>query len=416
MRLFQYGKVVLKYKLEHLFPKLILKNIGFIRNIFKTETVSGPLPYRIRKAIEELGPVYIKLGQLLSTRQDVLGTAFINELKLLQDNVDPINYKLFQSKLDAITIKLHDIDTIPAAVGSVAQVHYAKLESGREVVIKIIKPGIDILIDQDFKLLKNFSHLIKLSKKFKKIKLDKIIDELHLSIKKELDLIIESNNIKQFRHNMRQFDFIKIPEVFYADKDVIVLERMYGIPIDQKQDLLDQQVDIVKMLNQGLEAFVVQAFYYGFYHADPHPGNVWIDKDGNRIYLDFGIMGKISKQDRETILRLAVMLFNKRYDAVKELIKNAGWADNELNGIESQLEKIFQGVNLKTVKEFDLAKTMSNLLDILNIYDVDIPTHLVLFIKTLIVVDGFTKTLAPSNDVIKSLIPILIKHFSRFSR
>jgi ubiquinone biosynthesis protein len=415
LRLADYGKVILKYKLEHLFTKQILKNIGFIRNFFKIDSVSGPLPYRIRKALEELGPVYIKLGQLLSTRQDLLGPSFINELKLLQDNVDPINYKLFQSKLDAITIKLHDIDTIPAAVGSVAQVYYAKLESGREVVIKIIKPGIDILIEQDFKLLKNFSHLVKLSNKFKKIKLDKIIDELHLSIKQELDLVIESNNIKQFRDNMRQFNFIKIPEVFYADKDVIILERMYGIPIDQKQDLLDQQIDIVKMLNQGLEVFFVQAFYYGFYHADPHPGNVWIDKDGNRIYLDFGIMGKISKQDRETILRLIIMLFSKRYDAVKELIKNAGWADNELDGIELQLEKIFQGVNLKTVKDLNLSRTMSDLLDLLNTYDVNTPTHLVLFIKTLAVVDGFHKTLAPSHDVIKSVIPILTKHFSRFS-
>ena len=415
MRLFQYSKVILKYRLEHLFPNYLLKNISFIRNIFKIETVSGPLPYRIRKALEELGPVYIKIGQLLSTRHDIFGAAFINELKLLQDKVEPIDYKLFQVKLDSIPIKLCNIDTTPAAVGSIAQVYYAKLESGKEVVVKIIKPGIDILIEQDFKFLKNSSHLIKLFKLFRKIKLDIIIDELHLSIKKELDLIIESKSMEKFRSNMQQFDFIKIPEVFYADKDVLILERMYGIPIDQKQDLLDQHINIIKILNQGLEAFIVQAFYYGFYHADPHPGNLWIDKDGNRIYLDFGIMGNIDKKDREVILRLAIMLYNKKYRDVKELVKNSGWANSDLTDIELQLEKIFQNVNLKTVGEFDLAKTMSNLLDVLNMYDINMPTHLVLFIKTLIALDGFNKTLAPSEDVVKSIIPILTKHFSRFS-
>ena len=182
------------------------------------------------------------------------------------------------------------------------------------------------------------------------------------------------------------------------------------------EDLLDQNIDIVNMLNQGLEAFVVQSFYYGFYHADPHPGNVWIDKEGNRIYLDFGIMGEISKQDRETLLRLAVMLFNKRYNAVKELILNAGWTTDSLDGLENRLQTVLESVDVKSAKDFSLSVTMSSLIDVLNEYEIDIPTHLVLFVKTLVAVDGFAKSLAPSNDVIKSLIPILVKHFSRFSR
>ncbi len=415
MRLFYYGKVILKYKLEHLFPRQVLSNLGILRGIFKIEPITGPLPLRIRLALEELGPVFIKLGQLLSTRQDILGPSIINELKKLQDPVEPVDYRSVEPIIKKIPLALQ-LDPTPAAVGSVAQVYHAKLNSGDDVVVKILKPNINSIIEQDFKFLKNSSKLFKIVKTFRRLKIDKIIDELHVSIKKELDLTIEAQSIERFRHNMQQFNFIKVPKVYYADKDVLIMERMYGIPIDQKEDLLDQNIDIVNMLNQGLEAFVVQSFYYGFYHADPHPGNVWIDKEGNRIYLDFGIMGEISRQDRETLLRLAVMLFNKRYNAVKELVLNAGWASNSLDGLEIKLETVLKSVNVKAAKDFSLSTTLSNLIDVLNEYEVDIPTHLVLFIKTLVAVDGFAKSLAPSNDVIKSLIPILVKHFSKFSR
>lgn len=416
MRLFHYGKVVLKYKLEHLFPKSILKNLGLLRNVFKLDTISGTLPLRIRLALEELGPVFIKLGQLLSTRQDLLGPSFISELQKLQDSVAPIDYKLIVSKFNKLPLFIVDFDPKPSAVGSVAQVYYAKLTSGEDVVIKVIKPGISEVIDQDFKFLKNLSKLLNLRKTFRKLKLDKIINELHDSIQKELDLTIEASSLERFKRNMEQFDFIKVPKVYYVDQNLLVMERMYGTPIDQKQDLLDQKIDIGKMLNQGLEAFVVQSFYYGFYHADPHPGNVWIDKDGNRIYLDFGIMGEISKQDRETLLRIAFMLFNKRFDAVKDLVIKAGWANDSLDGMETKLEKVLGSVDVKSTKDFNLSATLSYLLDILNEYDVNMPTHLVLFIKTLVSVDGFAKSLAPSNDVVKSLAPIMVKHFSKFSR
>ena len=415
MRLFYYGKIILRYKLEHLFPKQVLSNLGILRGIFKIEPVSGPLPLRIRLALEELGPVFIKLGQLLSTRQDILGPSIINELKKLQDSVEPVDYRSVESIIKKIPLAIN-LDPLPAAVGSVAQVYYAKLECNENVVVKVLKPGINATIEQDFKFLKNSSKLFKIIKTLRRLKLDKIVDELHASIKKELDLTIEAQSLDRFKHNMQQFDFIKVPKVYYVDKDVLIMERMYGTPIDQKQDLLDQNIDIEKMLNQGLEAFVVQSFYYGFYHADPHPGNVWIDKDGNRIYLDFGIMGEISKQDRETLLRLAVMLFNKRYNAVKELILNAGWTTDSLDGLENRLQTVLESVDVKSAKDFSLSVTMSSLIDVLNEYEIDIPTHLVLFVKTLVAVDGFAKSLAPSNDVIKSLIPILVKHFSRFSR
>jgi len=414
LRLLYYGKIIIKYKLEHLFPKQVLSGLGLLRGLFNIEPVPGPLPLRIRLALEELGPVFIKFGQLLSTRHDILNPSIINELKKLQDSVQPVDYSSIAPTIKKIPLALH-VDILPAAVGSVAQVYYAKLNSNKDVVVKVIKPGIDLTIEEDFKFLKHSSKLFKLVRTFRKLKLDKIIDELHTSIKKELDLAVEAQSVERFQKNMQKFDFIKIPKVFYADKNVLVLERMYGVPIDQKQDLLDQNIDIVKMLNQGLEAFVVQAFYYGFYHADPHPGNVWIDENGNRIYLDFGIMGEISKEDRETILRISVMLFNKRYKAVKDLIKNAGWTNSSLDGIELSLENILKDLNVKTAREFNIAKSLSSLVSVLNTYDVDIPTHLVLFIKTLVAVDGFNKLLAPSNDVIKSLIPILVKHFSRFS-
>jgi ubiquinone biosynthesis protein len=416
LRVLEYFRILLKYRLEHLIPNQILKNLGLFRSVFKITPVTGPLPFRIRKALEEGGPVFIKLGQLMSTRQDVFGPSIINELKLLQDNVSPVDYKQIKPLIESIPLEFKQIDNDPAAVGSVAQVYFATLHDGTEVAIKIIKPNIDHIIDEDFKFLKKSSELLNLIKSLRKVKLPVIINELHQSIKKELDLNVEKNNIERFTRQMQKFDFIKIPKVFYSSKNVLILERMYGTPIDQKQDLINKNIDIVKMLNQGLEAFIVQSFYYGFYHADPHPGNVWIDDSGKRIYLDFGIMGEINKQDRETILRLLVMIYNKKYSSIKDLIKSSGWTDSNLEGIETDLEKMILTLNVKSAKELDIAGILSKLLDVLNVYDVNIPAHMILFIKTLVAVDGFSKSLAPSNDVIKSLIPIIVKHFSKFSR
>lgn len=416
MRSLEYCKVILKYRLEHLIPKQAFRDLTLVRKIFNIEPVTGPLPFRIRKALEELGPVFIKLGQILSVRQDLFGTTITSELKNLQDNVAPLDFKLFKKQIESIPLEFLNIDSTPLAVGSIAQVYSATLKTGEQVVIKIIKPNIVDTIEKDFQFLKRSSSLLSLYRPFRKIKIPLVIEQLYSTIKSEVNLTNESNNIEKFASQMQQFSFIKTPKVYFRSEDVLVLERMYGTPIDQKEDLINQGIDLKQVLTNGTEAFIVQAFYYGFYHADPHPGNLWIDRDGNRIYLDFGIMGSITKEDRTLLIKLMIALHLKKYSDIKKLIIDAKWAHGNLDDVDKDFEEIFLNFNNKQIKDISLLNNLNKVLEILVKYDVEVPHQFTLLVKTLITLDGFTKSLGADYNLVKSIIPVINKHFLKFSR
>lgn len=426
LRLIDIFYVLIKYDLDDFFLKnynhklLYVAKLTF-KNLFKVKESTGSLGFRIRCALQELGPVFVKFGQILSSRPDIVPRSIINELNHLKDNVVPFDIdtvkEVIQSNLKgSIDDLFKEFDETPVAAGSVAQVHYAKLYNGDEVAVKILRPGIGSIINQDLSLFKKFFNLILFYRpELKKINFKKVIEELERSINLELDFEVESENIIKFSSNMSHLSYIKVPKVYKSltSKNVLTMERMYGFPIDKINELKKYNVDINKVAQQGLEALILQVFRYGFFHADQHSGNLWITPDGSRIYLDFGIMGEISEHDRKNLLKIVFFLYSKKPLKLLESLKDAGWISKiySVDEFVSDINTISEGFVNKQQKDFSLGNIFNNFLNILNKYDSNIPYQFTLLAKTLLVTEGTIRQLAPELNLQKEAIPILVKYF-----
>jgi ubiquinone biosynthesis protein len=418
--------VVIKYRLdEYLFrgakTRLLLLAGQSIRSIFAHKTIDGTVGYRIRKALEELGPVYVKFGQMLSARSDIVPPSIVKELELLRESVKPFDsqtaVKILEDDLGSPLDEIFSsFDLTPVAAGSVAQVHYAILITGEPVAVKILRPDIEIQIKKDIALFRQIVSLVEIYKPdIKKIKISKIIDELSQSILAELDLRKESSSIARFAENMKEFTYIHVPQVYsqWSGKNALTMERMQGTPINHVDDLCEQGVDIDKLVSQGLESLMVQIFRDGFFHADQHPGNLWIKPDGTRIYLDFGIMGELSTQDRTTLLKILFALYTNNIKKIILLITEAGWLTLTTNSteIENALQKVSQSVVNRRQKDFSLGKVVTDLFRSLEKFDVSVPYQFTLLAKTILVVEGVSKQIAPNLNIQSLAEPILLKHF-----
>jgi ubiquinone biosynthesis protein len=418
--------VVIKYRLdEYLFrgakTRLLLLAGKSIRSIFTTQTIDGTVGYRIRKALEELGPVYVKFGQMLSSRPDIIPPSIVKELELLRESVKPFDsYTAVKILEDDLGLSLNEIfadfDLTPIAAGSVAQVHYAKLITGELVAVKILRPNIESQIKKDIALFRQVVSLVEIYKPdIKKIKISKIIDELSQSILAELDLRKEAESITRFAENMQEFTYIHVPQVYrqWSGKNILTMERMQGTPINQVNNLREQGVDMDRLVSQGLESLMIQIFRDGFFHADQHPGNLWIKPDGTRIYLDFGIMGELSKQDRTTLLKILFALYTNNIKKIISLITEAGWLTLNTNSteIENSLQTVSQSIVNRRQQDFSLGKVVTELFRSLESFDVSVPYQFTLLAKTILVVEGVSKQIAPNLNIQSLAEPILLRHF-----
>lgn len=418
--------VVIKYRLdEYLFrgakTRLLLLAGKSIRSIFTAKTVDGTVGYRIRKALEELGPVYVKFGQMLSSRPDIIPPSIVKELELLRESVKPFDSQIAVKILENdLGLSLNEIfssfDLTPIAAGSVAQVHYAELITGELVAVKILRPDIEIQIKKDIALFRQAVSLLEIYKPdIKKIKISKIIDELSQSIIAELDLRKEAASIGRFAENMQEFTYIHVPQVYHqwSGKNTLTMERMQGTPINRVDELCVQGVDIDKLVSQGLESLMVQIFRDGFFHADQHPGNLWIKPDGTRIYLDFGIMGELSTQDRTTLLKILFALYTNNIKKIISLITEAGWLTLTTNNmeIEQALQTVSQSIVNRRQQDFSLGKVVTDLFRSLENFDVTVPYQFTLLAKTILVVEGVSKQLAPNLNIQSLAEPVLLRHF-----
>ena len=378
---------------------------------------------RLRRALEELGPIFVKFGQLLSTRRDLLPDDIANALAELQDNVKPFpsaeSEKLISEALGKPVREVFaDFDREPLASASVAQVHTAKLRSGEEVVVKILRPGIERVIKHDLSLLYTLARLLeRYWKDAKRLRLVELVKELERTLKNELDLMREAGNASQLRRNFKDSDLLYVPEVYwdYCRHNVMVMERIYGIPVTDIEALNDNEIDLKALAERGVEIFYTQVFRDCFFHADMHPGNIMVNPakpfDPQYMGVDFGIMGTLSDEDKFYLAANFVAFFKRNYRRVAELHIQSGWvdADTKLEDFESALRSVCEPIFEKPLKDISFGVTLLRLFQIAREFNMTVQPQLMLLQKTLLNVEGLGRQLYPDLDLWSTAKPFLEK-------
>jgi ubiquinone biosynthesis protein len=376
---------------------------------------------RLRLALEKLGPIFVKFGQVLSTRRDLLPEDVANELAKLQDQVPPIAYveiertitEAFGKPLNAIYAQLN---TECVASASVAQVHFARLISGEDVAVKVLRPGIGKVIAQDISILKSLAWLLQhLSNEGKRLKPIEIVDEFARHTKHELDLTLEAANCSQLARNFGDKRLL-IPEVHwdYCRKSVMTMERMYGTPIRETELLAAKNIDLSQLAHDGVEIFFTQVFRDGFFHADMHPGNIQVTDDGRYIALDFGIMGNLNDADKYYLARNFLAFFNRDYRDVAQAHIDSGWVPKDTNReeLEIAIRAICEPIFNKPLKDISFGRTLLSLFQMSRRFGVIIQPQLVMLQKTLLNIEGLGRDLDSNIDLWKTARPFLKRWMS----
>lgn len=376
---------------------------------------------RLRLALEKLGPIFVKFGQMLSTRRDLLPEDVACELAKLQDQVPPISYQkietvvteAFQQPLNTIYSQFNE-DCVASA--SVAQVHFAKLMDGQEVAVKVLRPGIGKTISQDLSILKSLAWLFQiLSSEGKRLKPLEIVEEFSRHTYHELDLTLEAANCSQLARNFKDKRLL-IPEVHwdYCRKSVMTMERMHGTPIRDTETLISKNIDLSKLAHAGVEVFFTQVFRDGFFHADMHPGNIQIADDGRYIALDFGIMGTLNDQDKYYLARNFLAFFNRDYRDVAQAHIDSGWVPKDTNReeLEIAIRAICEPIFNKPLKEISFGRTLLSLFQMSRRFGVIIQPQLIMLQKTLLNIEGLGRDLDSNIDLWQTARPFLKRWMS----
>jgi ubiquinone biosynthesis protein len=427
LRVIDIVRVVAKYKLDDYlsnYDRTKFLNTGgnFIRQFLFVKPIQGPLGYRLRKALEELGPVFIKFGQIISTRRELLPKEVADELAKLRDNVKPFDNEIARSIIKKeLECSIDDVflefTATPMAAASIAQVHLAKLKNGDEVAVKILRPGIKPIIRTDLRLLKDLVFTLTLFKStLKDFNFLGIIDELAVSLSQEVNFLLEAENAEKFRENLIDYPSVQIPKIYkeFSTRNILVMERMHGTPIDNVIKLVSKGINLKDIARQGLELMLLQVLRDRFFHADPHSGNVWITDEGLRVYLDFGIMGKLSKEDRDIIIRLMTALSIQNYADFVQVQINAGWVPDDVD--KDALKKAFHNLGslIASHSKNSLMTALRRLFNLGEKYGIKIPVQFTLLVKTLIAAEGIARTLDPTIDLQEEMKPIIMKNFAKW--
>ncbi len=381
-----------------------------------------PRAVRLRLALESLGPIFVKFGQVLSTRRDLLPPDIADELAKLQDQVPPFPSAQVFATLERVYGQppgevFRGFEAEPVASASVAQVHFAVLPDGKEVAVKVLRPGIARVIAEDVALLYIGAAVLEaVWPGGRRLKTREVVGEFERHLSDELDLIREASNASQLRRNFLGSPLLRIPEIHwdYCTRDVMVMERMHGIPISQVDALRAQGVDIPRLARAGVEIFFTQVFRDGFFHADMHPGNIFVAADGRYIALDFGIMGTLSREDKNYLARNFLAFFRRDYRGVAEAHVEAGWvpADTRVEEFESAIRAVCEPIFDRPLKEISFGKVLLRLFQTSRRFNMEIQPQLVLLQKTLLNVEGLGRQLDPDLDLWKTAKPYLERWMS----
>ncbi len=427
MRLFRLLKIIrvsLHFGLDEFY--LGHERVRGLRALLNTvlfwRRIEGPRAQRLRLALEALGPIFVKFGQVLSTRRDLMPPDIADELARLQDQVSPFPAAQVMAILERVYGK--PVDQVfdefrrePVASASVAQVHLARLRDGREIAIKVLRPGIAGVIANDLALLDAGATLVELLwSDGKRLRPHEVVAEFAKHLEVELDLMREAANASQLRRNFENSRLLLVPEVYwdYCSTGVMVMQRMHGTPVSHVDALRAQGVDIPKLARAGVEIFFTQVFRDGFFHADMHPGNIFVSPEGKYIALDFGIMGTLTETDQNYLAQNFIAFFRRDYRRVAEAHIESGWApkDTPIDEFEAAIRTVCEPIFNKPLKEISFGKVLLRLFQTSRRFNIEVQPQLVMLQKTLLNIEGLGRDLDPDLDLWDTAKPFLERWMS----
>ena len=425
-RLITINRVLIKHGLDEILIRIpIFRPLRVIYYIapwnFKAKDNKAPFEVRIRRALEDLGPVFIKFGQMLSTRNDLLPPHINKELSKLQDKVPPFSstesIAIIEKALGrAVKETFRSFETEPMASASIAQVHSAVLDNGKDVIVKVLRPDIKPIIEQDVGLLFLIAKLVqRYWKEARRLRPVDVVEEYQTTILDELDMVREAANGNQLRRNFEGSKELYIPEIYwdYCRDNIVVMERIYGIPVAQMDTLNAQNVNMKRLGELGVEVFFTQVFKHNFFHADMHPGNIFVDatdpQKPSYIAIDFGIVGTLTPDDQRYLAENLHAFFNRDYKRVAELHIESGWVPSttRINDFESAIRTVCEPIFNRPLKEISFGFFLLRLFQTARRFDMEVQPQLVLLQKTLLNIEGLGRQLYPDLDLWNTAKPFL---------
>ena len=409
-------EIVLK---THLFRPV--RYLAFLSPSYWLKRQKEPRGVRIRRALEDLGPIYVKFGQTLSTRKDLLPDDIADELVKLQDRVPPFGNEIARSIIEqelgmSISEAFAEFDAEPLASASVAQVHTAVLHSGESVVVKVLRPDIESRIRSDIGLL---YELARFAERFwsdaRRLRPIDVVAEFEKTTLDELDLVREAANATKLRRNFENSDIIYIPEIHWplTRRKVLVMERIHGIPVGDIEQLKANGADFKLLAERGVEIFFTQVFRDNFFHADMHPGNIFVDLPAKYIAVDFGIVGTLSLSDQHYLAEKFLAFFNRDYRKVAEMHVESGWVaeSTRIEEFESAIRSVCEPIFEKPLKDISFGQLLLRLFQTARRFDMHVQPQLVLLQKTLLNIEGLGRQLYPDLDLWQTAKPFLEQWF-----
>jgi len=425
LRVLRIQRVLVKYGLDEVITAThLLRPLRFLYVFFpKRRDSNAPLGERMRLALEELGPIFVKFGQAVSTRRDLLPREIADELAKLQDEVPPFPsdqaVKIIEDAYGKSVDEVFErFDREPLAAASIAQVHTAKIANGAEVIVKILRPGVEEQIEQDLAVLRWVAHLAaKYWEHGKRLRPLEVVSEYERTVIDELDLMREAANTAQLRRNFEGSDMLIVPDIYwdYCRPEVLVQERIYGTPISDMDTLRAAGTNIKALAENGVEIFFTQVFRHNFFHADMHPGNIFVittDPDKPKYAaVDFGIVGTLSPEDQRYLAENFLAFFERDYHRIAKLHIDSGWVPEgtRIDQLETAVRTVCEPIFNKPLSEISFAQVLMRLFRVARRFNVEIQPQMILLHKTLFNIEGLGRELYPELDLWKTAHPVLKK-------